>query len=249
MPASSSHDPTNQPRPATDWIGLGDASVLLGVSAGTLRRWSDAGRIPVFTTPGGHRRFSRRSLDGLVSRRRERPSFGRLAASSERITRAYRAPSRRRRLPREDSSWVARLPEDERIEFRLRGRMLVEDLLKHLDEATGGESPHLERAAMAAAAHGRAMAGLGCSTVEAVETFLRFRAPFVDEVTRIARRRGLDAHEATELLSRVESALDRLLVATIDGHAQAHADPAPGTPAPVKGEWGRTREGTGHVPL
>ncbi len=135
------------------------------------------------------------------------------------------------------------------MEFRLRGRMLVEDLLKHLDEATVGPSPHLERAAMAAAAHGRAMAGLGCSTVEAVETFLRFRAPFVDEVTRIARRRGLDAHEATELLSRVESALDRLLIATIDGHAQAHADPGAETTAPVDGEWGRTREGTGHVPL
>ncbi len=131
----------------------------------------------------------------------------------------------------------------------MRGRVLVEDLLKHLDEVTDEASPHLERAAMAAAAHGRAMAGLGCSTVEAVETFLRFRAPFVDEVTRIARRRGLDAQEATELLSRVESALDRLLIATIDGHARARVDPGPGTAAPTEGEWRRTREGTGRVPL
>jgi hypothetical protein len=188
-------------------------------------------------------------LDGLVPRRRERPSFGRLSASSERIARAYRAPSRRRRLPREDSSWVARLPEEDRIEFRMRGRVLVEDLLKHLDEAAGGVSPHLERAAMAAAAHGRAMAGLGCSTVEAVEAFLRFRAPFVDEMTHITRQRGLDAHEATELLSRVESALDRLLIATIDGHARAHADAVPGAAAPAEGERGGTSEGTGRVPL
>jgi excisionase family DNA binding protein len=249
VPASPSRAPATPPRPATDWIGLGDASALLGVSAGTLRRWSDAGRIPVFTTPGGHRRFSRRALGGLVPRRRERALFGRLAASSERIARAYGIPSRRRRLPREDASWVARLPEDERIEFRLRGRMLVEDLLKHLDESSGGTSPHLERAVGAASAHGRAMAELGCSTVEAVETFLRFRAPFVDEMTRIARRQGQDAHEATELLSRVESALDRLLVATIDGHARAHAGPAPRAAVPAGGDGGGTRRRTRRVPL
>ena len=34
----------------------------------TVRAWSDAGRLPVFYTPGGHRRFKRDDLDGFLSR-------------------------------------------------------------------------------------------------------------------------------------------------------------------------------------
>ena len=38
-------------RQSSSWIGLGEASRLLGIAPGTLRRWADEGRIPVFTTP------------------------------------------------------------------------------------------------------------------------------------------------------------------------------------------------------
>jgi diguanylate cyclase (GGDEF)-like protein/PAS domain S-box-containing protein/excisionase family DNA binding protein len=38
-------------------ITLGEAAEALGVSASTLRRWADAGRIRVVRTAGGHRRF------------------------------------------------------------------------------------------------------------------------------------------------------------------------------------------------
>ena len=76
---------------ATAWIGLGEASRILGIAPGTLRRWADSGRVPVFTTLGGHRRFSRTVITGLLpSSRTRRPSMGRLGASPERIARAYR---------------------------------------------------------------------------------------------------------------------------------------------------------------
>ncbi|HEV8654065.1 MAG TPA: helix-turn-helix domain-containing protein, partial [Candidatus Limnocylindria bacterium] len=40
-----------------DWLTLGEASRILGVDPDTLRRWADNGKVEVFTTPGGHRRF------------------------------------------------------------------------------------------------------------------------------------------------------------------------------------------------
>lgn len=39
------------------------AAVYLGVSLATIRRWTDAGHISCYRTPGGQRRFSREQLD------------------------------------------------------------------------------------------------------------------------------------------------------------------------------------------
>ena len=241
-PPASRRVPERRPpatQPAPDWIGLGDATVLLGVSPATLRRWSDEGRIPVFTTPGGHRRYSRRALRAFVPHRGPRPTLARLGASAERIARAYRGPGRRHAAPVAPAtghSWLDGLGERDLAAFRARGRTLVEELLLHLDAgAESADAPeHLERAVSAATEHGREMARLGCSTVAAVETFLAFRAPFLGEMTRLARRRSLDAAEATGLLAAVEAALDRLLVATIEGHAEGKVgtgrETTPGTP-------------------
>jgi excisionase family DNA binding protein len=43
------------------------AAVYLGVSLATIRRWTDAGHVACYRTPGGQRRFSRAQLDGFVA--------------------------------------------------------------------------------------------------------------------------------------------------------------------------------------
>jgi excisionase family DNA binding protein len=43
------------------------AAVYLGVSLATVRRWTDAGHIACYRTPGGQRRFSRQQLDGFIA--------------------------------------------------------------------------------------------------------------------------------------------------------------------------------------
>jgi excisionase family DNA binding protein len=51
-----------------NWLTLGQAAKVLGVAQSTVRAWSDAGRLPVFYTPGGHRRFKQDDLDAFLSR-------------------------------------------------------------------------------------------------------------------------------------------------------------------------------------
>jgi excisionase family DNA binding protein len=43
------------------------AARYLGVSLATIRRWTDAGHVSCYRTPGGQRRFSRDQLDSFLS--------------------------------------------------------------------------------------------------------------------------------------------------------------------------------------
>ncbi len=57
------------------------AARYVGVSLATIRRWTDAGHIQCYRTPGGQRRFSRDQLDGFVtSMRNAGENHGRPAA-------------------------------------------------------------------------------------------------------------------------------------------------------------------------
>jgi excisionase family DNA binding protein len=201
-----------------DWIGLSEASRMLGVSPATVRRWSDDGRLRVFTTPGGHRRFSRSALEQLLpTDRTRRPTLGGAGLTPSRLARSYRRASRDAapELP-----WVLRLSDEQRILFRERGQVLAATLLQYLDatQAATGDH-HLTAAASTATEYGRAAASLGLSLSQTVEGFLRFRAPFHHELALAARRRGFDAVETTDLLETAEHAMDRLLVATMSGHS------------------------------
>jgi MerR family transcriptional regulator, light-induced transcriptional regulator len=44
-----------------------EAADYIGVSLATIRRWSDAGHIACYRTPGGQRRFSSDQLDEFIA--------------------------------------------------------------------------------------------------------------------------------------------------------------------------------------
>ncbi len=174
----------------------------------------------MFTTPGGHRRFSRAALLSLLpADRTHRPSLGTGGLTPNRLARTYRRASREAapELP-----WVLTLTDEQRILFRERGHVLAASLLGHLDATQPATADlHLAEAATEATEYGRIAASMGLSLSQTVEGFLRFRAPFHHELAVAARRRGFDASETTDLLETAERAMDRLLVATMTGHAEA----------------------------
>lgn len=132
--------------PKTDgWLALGPASRVVGVDPDTLRRWADEGRVEVFTTPGGHRRFQRESLERLIVRgRRERSTLASLGATPQRLTEAYR----RTYLSRDGltPNPLDAVRDQDRELFRRNGRELVDALVRHLGQHGSEPSQSLEEA-------------------------------------------------------------------------------------------------------
>jgi len=57
------HHTTPEPRLG---LSISEAARVLGVSLSTVRRWSDAGVLPSYRTPGGQRRYSRDQLETFL---------------------------------------------------------------------------------------------------------------------------------------------------------------------------------------
>lgn len=207
-----------EPAPAPrEWLTIHEASALIGVSPATLRRWSAAGDVKAFTTPGGHRRFSRATVMAMLpDDRRERPDLGQLGETLQRMIRRYRVELRR---ASQQAPWIGELAPTARAHLRDHGDRIAAALLAFLDGAGPDERrAALDTARASAGACGRIAAEAGLPMHATVAAFLAFRMPFFRELGSVARRRGLDATETTQLLQEATEAFDRLLEAAVRDH-------------------------------
>jgi excisionase family DNA binding protein len=203
----------------SDWLSLGPASRMLGVDPDTLRRWADEGRIRVFTTPGGHRRFSRTDVDRIATVRNVPPrKLAALGTTSDRLTRAYARTYRAIDTP----PTLDRLETDARDAFRTEGRRLVAVILSYLDATRPVDRDRWEAEALdliGATAH--RLVEADASPTEVVAIFLRARQPLMGELSALGRRRSLDTSQLAGLLEQAVGLLDRLLLHLVATHADA----------------------------
>jgi len=209
------------PLPGIEWLALGPASRMVGVDPDTLRRWADAGRIAIYSTPGGHRRFSRRALEELMSAPGAMPpsTLERLGATTERLTGAYRRGYGRGR--RSSGLQTARtvVPPSDRAAFRQDGRELVDALVHYLEAADGRARSEAEAIASRIVADlGRRLGRAGISLTESVAAFVGARRPLLTELGSLARGRALPGPELARLLEEASAILDRLLLEFIAQH-------------------------------
>lgn len=220
-------------RPAAACLALGEASRLLGVDPDTLRRWADEGRVPAFTTPGGHRRFERKTLERLIATRRTGPAGGLagLGATQDRLSAAYR----RRYVESHGTGPDPRetVPAEDRESFRDVGRRLVDALVRHIDETGNARATAARDAVDLATDLGDRLARHGVPLPEAVAMFLSARRPFLAELAVLARRRGVDATRFGPLCDTTTSLLDRLLLAFVEAHTTANASAAASATPPA----------------
>jgi excisionase family DNA binding protein len=205
----------------TLWLTLGEASRILGVDPDTLRRWADNGKVDVLKTPGGHRRFLRASIEGMLPRPR-RPAHRSLSAIGEPRDLIAAEFLKRVRSDMAEQDWHQQFDEPSLRWFRERGMRMSDLLIGYLDAAGRPRRDDLlAQAASLGTEYGVEAKRRGLSLGEATQVFLFFRARFLAEIANVARRRTLEAEQAASLFAAADRALDTVILALIDAHRAA----------------------------
>jgi excisionase family DNA binding protein len=206
------------------WIGMRRACEILGVNQSTLRAWTDSGRVPVFLTPGGHRRYRETDLRALLETGAPgasvEPLSGALLASHERYEQVARQAL--------SSPWFQRFDEAARRQFRLLGTSMLNLLTTYLVASSPTERQHaLERGRELAADYGEMSTRLGLTLAEATEAFLLFRNPVLETVHQWLGAHPPPPRQAGEMLGRVNLFMDQVLVIMTDAHERGSQASAP----------------------
>ena len=200
------------------WVTLRRACEILGVDESTLRRWADSGRLRVYRTPGGHRRFSLVNLEEMVSgeaRHRNAEEIERLAVAKVR--------RQLQRARQQHESWYENLSPANRQRLRDLGHRLIEMVGEYL-ERRSRRGNLLDEALEIGGAYGRILIEAGLPLPGAVGAYIGFRKS-LDETTRqMAARESLPMEDALEACGQVHELGDRVLLGISAAYEAAPLD-------------------------
>jgi excisionase family DNA binding protein len=203
------------------WLSINEACAMLGVDQSTLRRWSDSGKVPVFRTPGGHRRYAEaelRSMVGASGRRLERPRIRQemtdrsLSGFEENFWQGARA-----------RRWFRAFSPAKHDELRLLGRRLVDLAVRFASSPESADrSSLLDEGRQIGEQYGASGARAGLTSLEAVEAFLYFRSPVVRSVVGMIEDQGLAMKRAARVFADIGQFMDQVLLAMVGAHEKTH---------------------------
>lgn len=194
----------------TRWVSLGRACAILGVNESTVRRWADTGKIRVFRTPGGHRRFAEADLIAMTSGQLDQNELG--SAAVHRIRRQLNASS-------SEAPWYHELGSDERDALRPLGRRLVEIVDAYLS-GTGDRAELDLEVDEIGASYGRELRGRGVHLGQAMQAVVFFRRSLDETAKQLSTRHRLSDEDAARAREEIAGLADRVLV----GVAAAYDD-------------------------
>lgn len=200
-----------------DWLSLKDASKKLGVHPTTLRRWADAGEIPVLLTPGGHRRFAVADVERFAEGRRRLKVVSGLEQmwAEQALTQA-----RREIVAHPDEHWLAAFNEEDREHKRQLGRRLMGVMLQYVASSESDEKL-LEEACTIGRAHAENGLKQGLSLVQALQAMLFFRDTMVEVAVQLPEVAHVRPEANQHLLRRINTLLNAVQLAIADTYEKA----------------------------
>lgn len=208
MPSRSARVPDSKSVDTT-WLVLHEASALLGVSSSTMRRWADSGKVPVYRTAGGHRRFRRLELQALLTAD---------------VTTATLSPSSPPSWPTDEQDlnqqeWHRKVA-DLAVADRMRGlgQRLLGLLIQHVHSRTR-DSRFLGEAGAVGTIYGKEAWSASISLHDTVKAFLYFGRActhLTSPATGIIY--PADLAEAAKLQDQIDAFMDTVLLGVLSGY-------------------------------
>lgn len=197
------------------YMSLSEASRELGVHATTLRRWADAGAVPVYVTPGGHRRFAAADIEAL----RLRKSLGGQALAHTWVRRAIDQARTELQRVEQSPTWLSHLSDEERVSWRRVSMQLMGVVLRYVslqDEEDGEDLLKEARSIGEYYAIQALQAHLPLTT--ALEVALFFRDSLVEAAMDMPSQANLHPEASARLLRRISRVLNVVQLAVVAGY-------------------------------
>ncbi len=202
-----------------EWLSLSQASKWLGVHPTTLRRWADAGDVPCFRTPGGHRRFRAADLQAWV----QKTQTTALAPPAESLVRNAVRLARQEMAQRQvfHEPWYTAFEQDrERQQMRDTGRRLFGLAVQYLGRTQGRESIAQEGQRIGEF-YGQRCAQSGISLVDTGRAFFFFCEALLQAVSPLGVDRAQYDAEDVRIHFQLRQFLDQVMYACLAGYEDA----------------------------
>ncbi len=196
---------------ASEWLTLTQAAELLGVHPGTVRRWSDEGRIPVHRTEGKHRRYRRDEIElwALTARQADSAVPERIIQHTLGQMRFHISESRLQDEPR-----YQKLSEEARLQYQQRGRILVQGLANYISK--DGQDG-IDEACSVGYEYARRGRRCNLSHIEAVQAFLFFRNLLLEAMISVYQESRIPSSAAwQEMLHKFHAFTDQIMLSLLD---------------------------------
>ncbi len=205
------------------FVGISAASRLLGISETTLRRWTDEGRIRVFVTPGGHRRYSANELRQFAQAHRAIDSTASVARQLQDTVPVHRTTAR---ADIDSAIPISQMPREAQAHLARSGRQLLDLVVRYVTQPAKRQET-INCAREIGHEHGTILAAQGFSLVDSLEAFVKHRTLLVEAAAQAGRSGQVPGRRAVAAVALVTRVLDEALVALVAAHQEYRpVDPA-----------------------
>ncbi len=202
---------------AKKWLTLREAADVLGVHPATLRAWADAGEIPSFRTPGGHRRFALEDLEAFINRRSGRRGEAALVSVGPLVQRALRRARGQITRRASGAAWYEAFDEKTRERKRQEGRLLFSLALQYVSKPEEREQI-LARARVLGKTYGEDSVRFGISLSDTLRAIFFFRQALLDTLEAGGDLENGQSPADFRVSRGVEEFIQEIIYATVDAY-------------------------------
>ena len=201
--------------PDTQWLTLTEAADALRVHPTTLRRWADSGQVPVFLTPGGHRRFAVSDVKDIAARRHSVRRVGPV----ERIWAEQALKQARLKIAEQEQSRWMKIQDDKgRDRHRQMGQQLMGLILEFLTAEEEDESL-VRRAREFGRHYGRASREIRLPLTEALQAAMFFRDTLTATAVQLPDNIRIPTGSQVRLVNRIGRIVNEVQLGVADAYS------------------------------